>query len=61
MEPIETGVEELPLQQLQLCPGCYIVTWIDQRGLHVRQGVPVKKGVHPRSRPRSLFGEPVEC
>src|SRR5579863_6636103 len=39
MEPIETGVEEPPLQQLQLCPGCYIVTWIDQRGLHVRQGV----------------------
>jgi Zn-finger nucleic acid-binding protein len=61
MEPIEMGVEGLPLQQLQLCPGCYMVMWIDQGGLHVRQGVPMKKGINPRSQPRSLFGEPVEC
>ena len=61
MEPIEMGVEGLPLQQLQLCPGCYMVMWIDHGGLHVRQGVPMKKGVIPRSRPGSLIGELVEC
>jgi hypothetical protein len=44
MEPIEAGVEGPPLQQLQLCPGCYLVTWSDQDGLHFRQGVPVKAG-----------------
>ena len=42
MEPIEIGVEGLPLQELQLCPGCYLVTWSDQDGPHVRQGVPMK-------------------
>jgi hypothetical protein len=61
MEPIGMGVQGLPLQQLQLCPGCYMVTWIDQGGIHVRQGVPMKKGADPRAQPRSLFGEPVEC
>jgi hypothetical protein len=42
MEPIEIGVEGLALQQLQLCPGCYLVMWHDDGGFHVRQGVPVK-------------------
>jgi hypothetical protein len=41
MEPIESNVEGLPLQQLQLCPGCYLVIWSDLDGLHVRQGVPM--------------------
>jgi hypothetical protein len=61
MEPIETGVEGLPFQQLQLCPGCYMVMWTDQGGLHVRQGVPMKKSIDPRSRPRPSIREPVEC
>lgn len=43
MEPIEVG-EGLPLAQLQLCPGCYLVMWTDEKGLHARQGVPIKKG-----------------
>jgi len=60
MEPIDIEVEGLPLQNLQLCPGCYLVTWSDQEGLHVRQGVPMKKGVNPRSEP-SLGSEPEQC
>ena len=47
MEPIDIEVEGLPLQELQLCPGCYLVTWSDQDGPHVRQGVPMKPGVNP--------------
>jgi uncharacterized protein with PIN domain len=60
MEPIEVGVEGLPLQDLQLCPGCYLVTWSDQDGPHVRQGVPMKKGARPHGAP-SLASEPEEC
>jgi hypothetical protein len=60
MEPIEIEVEGLPIQDLQLCPGCYLVTWSDQDGLHVRQGVPMRKGVHPCSEP-NLAGEPEQC
>jgi hypothetical protein len=47
MEPIDIEVEGLPLQELQLCPGCYLVTWSDQDGPHVRQGVPMKPGIKP--------------
>ena len=61
MEPIETGVEGPPIQDLLLCPGCYLVTWRDQDGPHVRQGVPVKPGIDPRSEPELLAGEPEEC
>ena len=61
MESIEIGVEGLPLQQLQLCPGCYLVTWRGQDGLHVRQGVPVKRGVNLLREPTWLVGEPEEC
>jgi hypothetical protein len=50
MEPIEAGVGGLPLQELQLCPGCYLVMWNDEGGLQIRQGVPMKK-----------VGEPEEC
>jgi hypothetical protein len=60
MEPIEIGVEGLPLQDLQLCPGCYLVTWSDEDGPHIRQGVPMKKGVHPPGEP-SVAGEPEQC
>jgi len=66
MEPIDIvvdglkGADGLPLQHLQLCPGCYLVTWSDQAGIHVRQGVPMKKGFDPRGEPR-LGREPEEC
>ncbi len=46
MEPIESHVEGLPLERLQLCPGCYLVMWHDQDGFQVRQGVPVKDGAN---------------
>ena len=61
MEPIDAGPEGPPLQQLQLCPGCYLVMWKDQDGLHVRQGVPMKAGVDPRAEPNWLAGEPKDC
>ncbi len=47
MEPIEVAVEDLPIQQLQLCPKCYLVTWRDHEGLHAQQGFPVEKGGAP--------------
>jgi len=75
MEPIDIEVEGLPLQALQLCPGCYLVTWTDQDGPHYRQGVPMKAGVNPSELDPSeqgasesgarkagwLAGEPEEC
>jgi hypothetical protein len=61
MEPIEIGVEGLPLQQLQLCPGCYLVMWSDQAGLHVRQGVPMHEGANPAGESGPLVGEPKAC
>jgi hypothetical protein len=42
-EPIESAVEGLALEQLQLCPACYLVTWRDHEGFHIRQGSPVKE------------------
>ena len=61
MEPIEVGVEGPPLQELQLCPGCYLVTWTDHDGPHIRQGVPVRKDIDLRRDPESLPGEPEQC
>jgi hypothetical protein len=66
MEPIEIGVEGPPLEHLQLCPGCYLVTWSDEAGLHLRQGVPMKNGVSSEIQPSEtqpvwLSGEPEEC
>ena len=61
MEPIEIAVEGLPLQHLQLCPRCYLVTWRDQDGFHARQGVPMKKGFNPGSESQKRVGEPEEC
>src|ERR1700690_674411 len=58
MEPIDAGADGPPLQHLQLCPACYLVTWVDQEGLHLRQGVPVKKG-EPSSTGKDWFiGDP---
>lgn len=44
MEPIDIAVDGLPLRQLRLCPDCYLVTWLDDTGFQIRQGVPMKKG-----------------
>jgi hypothetical protein len=44
MEPIEAAVEGLQLEDLQLCPHCYLVIWRDQGGFQTRQGVPMKNG-----------------
>ena len=61
MEPIEIGVEGLPLEHLQLCPLCYLVMWSDQAGLHVRQGVPMNNSADPHSAPPWQAGEPEKC
>ncbi|MGH9648288.1 MAG: hypothetical protein ACRD4E_15890, partial [Bryobacteraceae bacterium] len=58
--------EGLAVQELQLCPNCYLVTWTDEDGPHVRQGVPVKPGDNPLSEPDAsksgwLPGDPEEC
>jgi uncharacterized protein with PIN domain len=62
MEPIDSSVEGLPVQHLQLCPRCYLVMWRDRDGLHVRQGVPMRAGSTSTSMvPGGLVGEPTEC
>jgi len=60
-EPIDVEVEELRVQDLQLCPGCYLVIWRDRDGLHVRQGVPMKEGRDPLAEPPWFDGEPKKC
>ena len=61
------GEAGLALQELQLCPGCYLVTWSDEDGPHARQGVPVKPGSDPRGdqgphgESKWPAGEPEEC
>ena len=60
-EPIEIAVEGLPLEQLRLCPGCYLVTWIDHDQHHVRQGVAMKRGFHFGGEREWLTDEPKEC
>ncbi len=61
MEPIETGVEGPPIQRLQLCPSCYLVTWSDQNGLHVQQGVRLKKGEDDPGKPSWLISDAKKC
>jgi hypothetical protein len=61
MEPIEIGLNGPPLQHLQLCPGCHLVTWSDRNGLHAQQGVPMKKGFQPGGESPRLWREPEEC
>jgi hypothetical protein len=61
MEPIETAADGPALQQLELCPSCYLVTWSDQAGLHVRQGVPMNNSSDPHSAPPWQAGEPEKC
>lgn len=47
MEPIEIGVAGLHLEQLRLCPDCYLVAWNDRNGAHAEQGIPVPKDQVP--------------
>lgn len=54
-EPIEITIEGLALEQLQLCPACYLVTWRDHEGFHIRQGSPVKDGDSCGERPDRLL------
>jgi uncharacterized protein with PIN domain len=61
MEPIEVALEELPIQELHLCPSCYLVTWSDGDGPHFRQGVPMSVNAGPRRKTRLLVGAPEEC
>lgn len=43
-EEIAVGTGGPPIEHVQLCPNCYLVTWSDNNGLHFQQGVPIKKG-----------------
>ena len=61
MESIKVAVEELPIQQLHLCPSCYLVTWSDRDGPHFRQGVPMGENDAPPRETNLLAGEPEEC
>ena len=65
MEPVDIQVEDLPIQQLLLCPECYLVTWNDESGFQSRQGVPMKKGFSPDADPRGSIDlqgrKPPEC
>jgi len=65
MEPIDNGAEGPAVEQVQLCPQCYLVTYTDAHGLHLRQGVPMKDGT-PSSMgsggvPTWAAGEPKDC
>ena len=39
MEPIEIAVEGIPIEQLRLCPDCYVVEWNDAKQLLARLNV----------------------
>jgi hypothetical protein len=41
MEPIDIAVEGLPLRKLLLV--CYLVTWMNDTGFQIWQGVPIQK------------------
>jgi uncharacterized protein with PIN domain len=56
MEPIDSGEDGPKLEQLQLCPRCYLVMWNDESGINVRQGVPMKK-----DEPAWANGKLTEC
>jgi hypothetical protein len=53
------------VEQVQLCPQCYLVTWTDEHGLHLRQGVPMKDGAPSNADsgavPTWAAGEPKDC
>jgi uncharacterized protein with PIN domain len=65
MEPIDNGAEGPAVEHVQLCPQCYLVTWTDEHGLHLRQGVPMKDGAPTNADssgvPTWTAGEPKDC
>ena len=61
MEAIDTVPEGPALENLQLCPDCYLVMWMDDAGLQMRQGVPMKKDTRPPAEPAWLAGAPRKC
>jgi hypothetical protein len=52
MEPIETTVDQLPLQGVRLCPNCYLVSWDHETGRRFQQGVPVHRDTPAPGRSR---------
>ena len=61
MEKIDSGRERV-LHDLQLCPGCYLVTWTDIAGIHMRQGIPAAQDGRPPAAARQWFvGDPKPC
>ncbi len=52
MEPIDVAVEGLHIEELRLCPNCYLVAWNDQSGMRTEQGIPMPKGYLPQSAPK---------
>jgi hypothetical protein len=62
MERIETNAEGPDVRELQLCPKCYLVTWSDHDGLHLRQGVAMNRGTQPPSMPSPWSSaDPKDC
>jgi len=47
MEPIESACDQLSVDELRLCPNCYLVVWDDHAHTETRQGVPVKTSFTP--------------
>ncbi len=47
MEPIESACEQFAVEELRLCPNCYLVVWGDGTHTETRQGVPVKTSFTP--------------
>ena len=51
MEQIDSHVDQIKLDQLRLCPDCYLVAWTDETGgVQTREGVPVpiNSGLAPK-------------
>jgi hypothetical protein len=61
MESIDTCPGAPSLQQIRLCPNCYLVMWSDQTGLHIRQGVPMGKSVKTPLERTGWSSDPKEC
>jgi hypothetical protein len=61
MERIETRAGGPQVRELQLCPQCYLVTWRDQDGLHLRQGVAMNRGAQPPTASPWLTSDPKDC
>jgi len=61
MECIETNAAGPEVRELQLCPQCYLVTWSDQAGLHVRQGIAMNRGSQRSIASPWLSGDPKDC